>query len=676
MPDLPFPASGGVLDAFLERMRFSPRACVDVDWFMRCLGVSKRPNARRTLKWLQKGGILGDDGYVTPRGETLLAPTDPDYTAAAQDVLSDLVGPELLVRLKNGQLSRSGLEQELRSTHKVGKSAASKAIVGIFSVAQLAQEGNVAQELIGGEFQRHEPTYPTFDFDVEKSALLARFDLFTGGTGGIDRWLRTNTPDETFDRLLNVQFQPLTAAQLNELLTLAHAPPLTLGFFRYYWLSKPNHPYDLVAVPNYNRAWEDSQAIFDLDQLYWGLYRFYIDALLFFGNVRSAYQVLRTLSFEELERHFRQHMFDTEALIARGSSLPLSEIKRDDRYLIAEQACKSYAPDDDGTSLKTALVEAYREHASRNPDCVTAAELLGVQSGSCDECGGPVNELGRRLMSDKTKYILRVHAEKQGMFAFSANEILTERICSEDELLRVLEPIMNRFGPARAAALRNTDFYLAAVGDLDVYVATSMRSRQNFHEMAEFCDNIFDHRTLRKYHLRYFDPTMSAAKNHEDKGLIECLMVKCAKLLIYTAGDRDSYGKDAEAAMALSLGKPVIFYCHSNERQQFFEDVHPLSRLVNFANGVAVGAIVTDSEAEVVTIIDRLLSNAMRYELEQKRPGYLVLREQITKSGVRLQTSDDLLRETFWNHYHGNRPDNGPVESEMFASHSYTTTAP
>ena len=42
---------------------------------------------------------------------------------------------------------------------------------------------------------------------------------------------------------------------------------------------------------------------------------------------------------------------------------------------------------------------------------------------------------------------------------------------------------------------------------------------------------------------------MSAARGHEDKGLIECLMVKCAKVLIYTEGEKESYGKDAEAAM-------------------------------------------------------------------------------------------------------------------------------
>jgi hypothetical protein len=42
--------------------------------------------------------------------------------------------------------------------------------------------------------------------------------------------------------------------------------------------------------------------------------------------------------------------------------------------------------------------------------------------------------------------------------------------------------------------------------------------------------------------------------------------------------DKESYGKDAEAAMALSLGKPVIFLCDAQTKLEFFREVHPLSR--------------------------------------------------------------------------------------------------
>ena len=145
---------------------------------------------------------------------------------------------------------------------------------------------------------------------------------------------------------------------------------------------------------------------------------------------------------------------------------------------------------------------------------------------------------------------------------------------------------------------------------------------------------------------------MSAAKGHEDKGLIECLMVKCAKVLLYMAGEKDSYGKDAETAMALSLGKPVIFLCDDDERRRFFAEVHPLSRLIEFNTGVAVGAMVTSTNEDAALLLHRIFSNAMEYELEHVHQGYFRLKEKLTGSTVRLQTNDVMLRETFWNCYH------------------------
>ncbi|MFN7920199.1 MAG: hypothetical protein U0Q16_08885 [Bryobacteraceae bacterium] len=188
--------------------------------------------------------------------------------------------------------------------------------------------------------------------------------------------------------------------------------------------------------------------------------------------------------------------------------------------------------------------------------------------------------------------------------------------------------------------------------DLDVYVATSMRTREQFRAMAQQCETIFGHAAIRDLNLRYFDPTLSAARGHEDKGLIECLMVKCAKVLMYTVGERDSYGKDAEAAMALSLGKPVIFICEEESRRKFFAEVHPLSRLIEFKSGVAVGAMATSDINDAAILLYRIFSNSMEYELEHPKLGYFRLKERLTDSTVRLQTNDLMLRETFWNCYH------------------------
>ena len=240
---------------------------------------------------------------------------------------------------------------------------------------------------------------------------------------------------------------------------------------------------------------------------------------------------------------------------------------------------------------------------------------------------------------------------RQSELEFSASEFVEQKVASVSELKIKYNEYKTRFERARSSALRNTELYLSMVNDLDVYVATSMRTRMDFRRMAERCKDIFEHDLLSKFHLRYFDPTLSAASCHEDKGLIECLMVKCAKTLIYMAGEKDSYGKDAEAAMALSFGKPVIFLCDEEQRSRFYKDIHPLSRLIDFRTGVAVGCIVTSRVDQVTVLLHRIFSNSMEYELRRPKDNYLQIVEKLSNSIVRIQTNDRLLRETFWNHY-------------------------
>jgi hypothetical protein len=129
-------------------------------------------------------------------------------------------------------------------------------------------------------------------------------------------------------------------------------------------------------------------------------------------------------------------------------------------------------------------------------------------------------------------------------------------------------------------------------------------------------------------------------------------MVKSAKVLIYMAGAGDSYGKDVEAAMALLQGKPVIFHCDAEERLKLFQDIHPLSRLVDAKTGVAVGLMATSSLKDVILLLHRIFGNQMRYTLEHKRKGYFRLVEPLTQSVVRVQSDDKLLRETLWHTYH------------------------
>jgi hypothetical protein len=313
----------------------------------------------------------------------------------------------------------------------------------------------------------------------------------------------------------------------------------------------------------------------------------------------------------------------------RGEPLLLHSVALDRRYLISEMACRSLETSPEGgIELVDALICALREHrASGAVGSVTIGRLL---AGDC---------------------IVERYAGRAVQLEYAANEMLGEAVESESDVLKRCDALIEQFAEARRLATENTKLYLSMIDDFDVYVATSMRRKADFEEMSAFCERVFGDERLSNLNLRHFDATVAAAAGSEDKGLLECLILKSAKVLIYCAGGSESYGKDAEAAMALSLGKPVIFYCDHQQRQRFYNEVHPLSRVIDFQTGVAVGAMVASSPDEVAELLLRVFTNRMEYELEQRPAGFLRLREKLTGSVVRLQTSDRLLRETLWNYY-------------------------
>jgi hypothetical protein len=354
-----------------------------------------------------------------------------------------------------------------------------------------------------------------------------------------------------------------------------------------------------------------------------------VDGLLYFGNVRSAFRALREQSSHGLRQYFLAKRVDTDAIKRRGPPLPLRPIEKHARYLISEMACKSYGEEASIKSdLRTALERAFETYSKISSSDATIQSLLQ-------------DHLPPELESK------RIELE------FSASEILAQVPTCQSDIERLYLGIAKKFDASRSNALKNTELYLSMLADLDVYVATSMRTPANFVSMAETCEAIFHDPKLSSMNLRYFDPTLSAANGHEDKGLIECLMVKCSKALVYCAGEKESYGKDAEAAMALSLGRPVIFYCE--QRAPFYREIHPLTRLIEFQTGVAVGAMITEKIEQVVELLSRIFENRMVYRLVRSKSGSLRLVEELTGSVVRIQTSNKLLTETFWNHYHYDR---------------------
>jgi hypothetical protein len=154
---------------------------------------------------------------------------------------------------------------------------------------------------------------------MTKRQILAEMNLFSLSGDGIGGWISERTDEELFQRLGRIPEEPLTKVQLNQLLVLGREAPLSDGFFQYYWLTASNeHTYNVMKLPGFQQQWLQSTAIMSLDHLKWGLYRLFVDGLLYFGNVRTAYRKLRTLTFDKLVSFYRQRRFDTQLIKQRG----------------------------------------------------------------------------------------------------------------------------------------------------------------------------------------------------------------------------------------------------------------------------------------------------------------------------------------------------------------------
>lgn len=249
----------------------------------------------------------------------------------------------------------------------------------------------------------------------EKQDILKKFklDLFSLGTGGLGSWISVDTDERVFKRLEDIERDPLTKVQFNQLLAFGHEAPVSDDFFKYYWLENPtDHPYKIWEPSNFDPKWTGGKAVQSIEHLKWGLYRLYTDGLLYFGNIRTAFRQLRDKTEAELKLFFEPKRFDTETIKTRGPALDLLPILQDDRYLISEMACKSYGDHPKGEGeLRKALVQAFKIHKRKG--------------------GGGRIKIKRLLEEDN---LGEEHADMQQIWEFGAQDVLEEEVGSEEEI--------------------------------------------------------------------------------------------------------------------------------------------------------------------------------------------------------------------------------------------------
>lgn len=234
----------------------------------------------------------------------------------------------------------------------------------------------------------------------------------------------------------------------------------------------------------------------------------------------------------------------------------------------------------------------------------------------------------------------------------------------QEENAEYVEKVKNRANRVKEKAKGNLRKYLTW-DYLDVYVATSMREPNDYQKMAQFVKQVFSHDLLKRLKLRYFDPTLCYATDIVGAGLLEGLMLKRAKALVYHAGESDSFGKDSELAAVIAQGKPAIVYVEKvnsddpryeklERRFEQFDQMHPLSLQIALNTGVAQGVMVVRDLDKCSSLLYDILLHNMKTEIEEDDSSVrLRLAKAVydSDSTIRVATKDTLLNRSFWNYY-------------------------
>jgi hypothetical protein len=431
--------------------------------------------------------------------------------------------------------------------------------------------------------------------------------------------------DELLEGIIEADGLVLTVEQFNRLMLNCGRALVTKHFFQYFF----NHA-------NTIEAFESS-----VDD-------FRIRAMWLYGNFRHGYKRLATsdqVTFRSLIS--RTERKDETAFTSREPFSDIREIPEEDLgylgYVSGEYLRNLEAA---GTTLKL-LLESW------------------------DERDMFLKRFGSEKLSKVSAALVTAGVSVPGGLG-------TLEKSSISKILQEIEPDIEaqskRQRNAQEIGQHNTHRYLT-LPYLDVYVATSMRTQQDYLEQHRFVTALFADNAVKDLHLRYFDPTASYDADRIKKGLIECLMLRRASVTIYTAGAEDTMGKDSELAATLAQGKPVIVFVPSgianvslcsncghprsvelDRRAELFNVKHPLGLQTSARTGVAHGIVVVRSVEQCARMLRKILLHDLSFSIKHEGGSFL-LQESETQSVMRVVSDDPLLTHSFWAYFRHTEPE-------------------
>lgn len=411
--------------------------------------------------------------------------------------------------------------------------------------------------------------------------------------------------------------------RLNIILSSWRQPPVDECFFSYYFGERIETVRGLIE----------------------GLRHFITDALWHFGDIRRAFAVFCQIG--DIGKFIKKHEFDFADFESRLPWGLIEVIPPEDRGFLG-------------------YVSGQRPYQHQEVLTITERILKELDENRHEYEGLASAAVQKKLLALVSEGDLKKVAAVEGLEKFEALDLFSlselnknreavERLSAEVSKTILKVKKLKKIGES------NQVHYLRNIEMIDVYVATSMRDDRDYIDMAKFVDEVFSSNEIAPLNLRYFDPTLCYCNSRIDKGIIECLLVRTAKVTVYCAQEGDTFGKDSELAATLCQGKPVIVYvpidnsdlqraARLESRARVFHEFHPLGMQVGLQDGVARGVIVVRTPEQCSRILRKILSNSLEVDVLFEQHG-IVLREKETKCVLRVMTGWGELAHSFWSNF-------------------------
>lgn len=422
-------------------------------------------------------------------------------------------------------------------------------------------------------------------------------------------------------------------SQLNEVLLSLGYPRVSEWFFQYL----------VDGTTNY-KVHNAFQALSDLET---GVERFRKHAMLSHGNVRYAFEYLRTRSQIELQQAIDLHapISDQHYTQRHEPIHPINAITGEDTYYLGY------------------LVKAEMDRLSvNNPNDKSIQQQIKRREQIVEQ--GIANHRAYLASDHMDVYVATSMRERHEYYFVN---VVARKIFEQPELCRLKA---RWFDPTQAYCFDRIDKGIAEALMLKRAKCTLYFAQESdtLGKDSELASTLAQGKVV----VAFVPDVKRSGKSKYVKWLLKSLgdlypgktemelvlqqLQVFAPGLAWTDGDVKKWlsnpstydAKAAQARLAEIVAK------HYDSRAELLMRTHPLAIQVNLDTGVANGVLVARTTQQCAQIIRGVLLNALEFDVEEceiEDRTYLLLRERISGSVFRVVSGDAELTNSFWNFY-------------------------